>query len=151
MNLQQRQVREFHEAFAPIKDNTIPHTVDMETASLRQRLMYEEFLEVSEEMFPGQENADEDFTCDMDAVNLSKLAKELADLLYVVYGCAETYGIDIEPVFEEVHRSNMTKTGGSKREDGKILKGDNYVPPDIAAIIAKQQEGWSWAPTGWRR
>lgn len=42
-------------------------------------------------------------------------------------------------VFDEVHRSNMTKLNDEgkpiKREDGKILKGPNYEPPRIAAIL----------------
>src|SRR2546429_6004229 len=40
-----------------------------------------------------------------------------SDLLYVVYGTAVSYGIDMNPVFREVHRSNMSKVGGYKRGD----------------------------------
>lgn len=43
------------------------------------------------------------------AGNLIETADAIADLLYVVYGTAVACGIDIDKVFEEVHRSNMSK------------------------------------------
>ena len=48
-------------------------------------------------------------------------------------------GIDIEPVFREVHRSNMTKVGGYKREDGKWVKPDTYSPARIDEVLAAQR------------
>jgi predicted HAD superfamily Cof-like phosphohydrolase len=63
------------------------------------------------------------------------LTKELADLLYVVYGFAVTFGLPIDEVFERVHRSNMSKLGDDGkplyRDDGKVLKGPNYQPPKL--------------------
>jgi predicted HAD superfamily Cof-like phosphohydrolase len=70
--------------------------------------------------------------------DLPAIAKELADLLYVVYGTAVSYGIDMGPVFQEVHRSNMSKIGGYKREDGKWVKPPSYSPAAIAPILAEQ-------------
>jgi predicted HAD superfamily Cof-like phosphohydrolase len=63
----------------------------------------------------------------------------LADLLYVVYGAAVTFGIDLDPFFDEVHRSNMAKDGGATREDGKILKPEGWQPPAIRAIREDQE------------
>ena len=68
------------------------------------------------------------------------MAKELADLLYVVYGTAVSVGIDMEPVFREVHRSNMSKVGGHKRADGKWVKPPTYSPADIESIVDEQRE-----------
>lgn len=63
----------------------------------------------------------------------------LADLLYVVYGTAVTFGIPIDKYFREVHRSNMTKLGKDGRpvrnEHGKVIKGPNYEPPQIKDIF----------------
>jgi predicted HAD superfamily Cof-like phosphohydrolase len=68
-----------------------------------------------------------------------EVADAIADLLVVVLGAAVAWGIDIEPVFEEVHRSNMTKfIDGHKRADGKWIKGPSYSPPEIAPIIQAQ-------------
>lgn len=63
----------------------------------------------------------------------------IADLLYVVLGTAVEFGIDIEPFFDEVHRSNMTKIGGAVREDGKRLKPPHYEPPNLAPILRRQE------------
>ena len=45
----------------------------------------------------------------------------------------------IEEVFDEIQRSNMSKldTNGNPifREDGKILKGENYFKPNIKQIL----------------
>jgi predicted HAD superfamily Cof-like phosphohydrolase len=72
------------------------------------------------------------------AEDLFSIAKEMADLLYVVYGTAVSYGIDMDPVFREVHRSNMSKIGGYKREDGKWVKPATYSPACIEPIVAGQ-------------
>ncbi|GJL54660.1 MAG: hypothetical protein NPIRA02_17920 [Nitrospirales bacterium] len=74
----------------------------------------------------------------MKTKDLPNIAKELADLLYVVYGTAVSCGIDMEPVFQEVHRSNMSKIGGHKREDGKWVKPPTYSPADISPILTAQ-------------
>jgi len=72
--------------------------------------------------------------------DLAAVAKEVADLLYVVYGTAVSCGIDMEPVFREVHRSNLSKVGGYKREDGKWVKPPTYSPASLGPILAAQRE-----------
>lgn len=73
----------------------------------------------------------------MDAFSV---ADALADIVYVVYGTALTYGIDLDSVLREVHRANMSKLGADGkpllRQDGKVLKSDRYRPPDIAPIVS---------------
>lgn len=68
-----------------------------------------------------------------------KIADGLADLIYVTIGAALTFGIPLERVFEEVHRSNMTKIGPDgqvrRREDGKILKPDTFEEPQLVGIM----------------
>ena len=59
----------------------------------------------------------------------------MCDLIYVVLGTAAEFGIDLEPFWNEVHRSNMEKLGGEKRADGKQLKPDGWEPPDIEGIL----------------
>jgi predicted HAD superfamily Cof-like phosphohydrolase len=45
--------------------------------------------------------------------------------------------VDLAPHFEEVHRANMTKLAGPKREDGKQLKPEGWQPPDHDTLIIK--------------
>ena len=77
--------------------------------------------------------------------DLVEVADALADLLYVTYGAAVACGIDIEPIFDEVHKSNMTKfIDGHKEPGGKWIKGPSYVPPQLEPILLEQ--GWVKAP-----
>ena len=61
-------------------------------------------------------------------------ADALADIAYVVYGTALHFGIDLDAVVAEVHRSNMTKTPAG---DGKAIKGADYRPPAIAPLLGR--------------
>lgn len=71
--------------------------------------------------------------------NLIKIADALADLLYVIYGTGVSYGIDLEPIFREIHESNMSKGDPSilRAPNGKILKAKNWRPPDLQLILEK--------------
>ena len=119
---QQRMVEEFHRKF-DLRAEPVPVILDEETRRLRVRLIQEEFDEVKEAL------AREDLAC---------IAKELADLLYVIYGTAVSCGIDMDPVFREVHRSNLSKVGGHKRGDGKWVKPATFSPAQIAPILNSQ-------------
>ena len=61
--------------------------------------------------------------------------KELADLVYVCYQYAENTRMGSRGSTKRVHKSNMSKLGldGKPiyREDGKVLKGPNYQPPNL--------------------
>lgn len=121
-------VEEFHEVYG------VPIGVEpnKESVELRDDLIYEEYSEVQREFFPFTGLSDEP---DWENIDKKKLTKELADLMYVVIGTAITFGLPLKEVFEEVHKSNMSKLGldGKPvyREDGKVLKGPNYKEPDL--------------------
>jgi len=123
----QNKVREFHEAFGAYIAPSLGEVGD-DIRKLRIRLMNEEV----NEYLIGEENND-----------IENMAKELADILYIAFGTAVSYGIPLEDVFEEVHRSNMSKLGNDGkpvyREDGKVLKGPNFSPADIAHVFSKAQ------------
>lgn len=59
----------------------------------------------------------------------------LCDLTYVTMGGACDIPINLDHHFEEVHRANMQKMHGPKREDGKRLKPEGWQPPDHQRII----------------
>jgi predicted HAD superfamily Cof-like phosphohydrolase len=124
MTDEQAMVEAFHRKFE-ILVQTTPTDVNEETKQLRVRLIQEEFDELKDAMNAG---------------DLAAVAKEMADLLYVTYGTAVSYGIDMEAVFQEVHRSNLSKIGGYKRADGKWVKPPTYSPADIESIVEVQRE-----------
>lgn len=124
-------VREFHRAFG-LDVRGRPTRVPPELAAHRRDLLAEEAAEAAEVSVDGP---------------LDRLAHELADVVYVAYGTALVHGIDLDEVIAEIHRSNMTKLGPdgqvSRRADGKVLKGDHYEAPDVAAVLRRQ----GWAPS----
>ena len=70
--------------------------------------------------------------------NLAELADGIADSIVVLLGTAVTYGIDIRPIWDIVHMSNMAKAGGKLRADGKMMKPEGWKPPDIKSEIGRQ-------------
>ena len=78
-------------------------------------------------------------TCDaIRAGDMVEIADGVADIIYIALGVALKRGIDMDPIFEEVHRTNMAKTGGKTRADGKLMKPAGWTPPDIASLLEKQ-------------
>lgn len=122
-----RAVAEFHRVFRlPM---TAKPTVEVgdELAKLRVDLLVEEVGE---------------FVDATKRQHLIALADALGDIVYVAYGAALTYGIDLDAVLAEIHRSNMSKLDESGqpifRADGKVLKSSSYSPPDMAGVLARQ-------------
>ena len=120
-------VAEFHRAFnlpiRPLPSADIDHAL----ASLRVALLEEEVSE---------------FVAASERGDVVGIADALADIVYVAYGTALTYGIDLDAVLHEVHRSNMSKLGSDGkpliRDDGKVLKSGLYFPPDIESVLQLQ-------------
>lgn len=114
-------VLEFHEKFGVAVNQ--PFTEDL--IHLRDALMSEEDEETHNELYAFEDGK----------ICPKKLTKELADKMYVTIGTAITFGLPLEEVFAEVHKSNMSKLTKEgyvlRREDGKVLKSDQYQEPDL--------------------
>ena len=117
-----KQVLEFNKA-SGIPVNKKPKILNNGESLLRFTLLAEELTE----SFQAYINND-----------ICALAKELADVQYVLSQAIIVFGVHkhFQKVFAEVHKSNMSKFigGVKKREDGKILKGDHYIDPDLSFI-----------------
>ena len=114
MKKQLKQVQEFNKAFG-IKDVSL---------DLRYNLIYEE---LSEYYLAG---------------DTIEEADAIGDMLYLVFGAVIDAGLEdkIEAIFDEIHRSNMSKLEDGRpiyREDGKVMKGKDYFPPNIKEILDK--------------
>ena len=120
-------VAEFHTAFDLPMRATPSIEIDDSLAKLRVALLEEECGE---------------FVSATEARDLVAIADALADVVYIAYGTAITYGIDLDNVLSEVHRANMSKLDDSgkpiKRADGKVLKSERYTPPDVQAMLQIQ-------------
>ncbi len=124
MNNWQNKVKEFHEKFG--LENHLGDLPSIRSAELRKKLIEEE----CNETLKAIKNND-----------LVETVDGLCDLIYVCLGAAVTFGIDLDPFFDLVHESNMKKEDGSTRADGKLLKPEGWVPPDIAGELRRQIKG----------
>ena len=128
MKKQINHVAQFHNVFQIGNELEPISNVGKSTYTLRYNLMKEE----NDEYLEACENND-----------LVEIADALGDQLYILCGTILKHGLQhkIEAVFEEIQKSNMSKldTEGNPifREDGKILKGENYFKPNIKTILEK--------------
>ncbi len=118
------QVREWHENFnAPVLDRpALPEG----RRELRLSLLEEEIGELREAVEAG---------------DMVEVLDALCDIQYVLDGAFLEFGLHSvkDAAFAEVQASNMSKLGEDGkpilREDGKILKGPNFRPPNLAQFL----------------
>ncbi len=122
-------VYEFHRVFGIGNNDEPEHNIGEEDYLLRHRLMHEE----NEEYLEAAKNGD-----------LVEIADALGDMMYILYGTICKHGLQdrIADIFDEIHRSNMSKLDADGntiyREDGKVMKGENYFKPNIAKYLDSQ-------------
>lgn len=127
MKKQLDAVKLFHEKFGQENGN-VPRPLHQAGYELRYDLMAEENDEYLEACEKG---------------SLVEIADALGDQLYILCGTILKHGMQhiIEDVFDEIQASNMSKLGKDGkpvfREDGKILKGEDYFKPNISKFINK--------------
>ena len=135
-------VMEFHRTYSvPIRSFDDP-TLSYDRLDLRMSLIAEEFAELVGAVFGKRARAiieaatAEAAGADDGERDVIEAADALADLVYVIFGMAIESGMDLDSVLAEVQASNLSKLmpdGSVKlREDGKVLKGPNFFPPNIA-------------------
>ena len=100
---------------------------DMQVGLIKEEAS--EFLVAAKDLFSSPQDND----------LRQEVVKELSDLVFVCYQFAATYEIDLDEAMTRVFESNMSKlddTGNPiYREDGKVLKGPNYIPPDLSTCF----------------
>lgn len=147
-------VRVFHEIYGhPIAKGLTPGTKELR--ELRVKLIAEELCELCSALGvklaidhdPRLKEDEQYFTVEAvgedDGVNLVEAADALGDIDYVTQGANLVFGIPAEQVMAEIQRANLSKLGEDgkpiRREDGKIMKGPNYTPPDIRQVLDVHQ------------
>jgi hypothetical protein len=76
-------------------------------------------------------------------VDRAKLARELADVVYISYGTAHAFAIDLDAALREIHRAAMRKLDPATmvvREDGKVMKPPGFVPPDMSQAVRDTEQ-----------
>lgn len=130
----QEMVLEFHRVFNCSVDDRSADNLES-----RMTLLDEEMGEFFEEMYSWYDD-DMDFGILRTDIDWEAVAKEMADLLYILYGNAVAWGIDLDETFRRVHESNMNKLweDGKPRyreSDGKVLKPPTYQKPDLKGVV----------------
>lgn len=119
-----QQAKEFRRGFQVTNSTTPASRTGQKTLIVEE---FKEFLDAENQLL-------KDFK-----VNAADCLKELADLVYVCFQYAENLGWDLDEALDRVHESNMTKLGSDgqpiRREDGKVLKGPNYQPPNLTDLV----------------
>lgn len=131
MKKQIEQVRLFQKMFGqPIQDR--PEGIPgLGVTELRIDMLQEEVWEL-EDAFTKKDQ--------------TEIADALVDIAYVLFGAVNEMGLhDIfEDMFDEVHRSNMSKLDDNGepiyRADGKVLKGPNYFKPNLTQFLEKDKD-----------
>lgn len=119
-------VYDFHDVFGIGNNDEPEHNLSEADYNLRFKLMAEE----NEEYLQACKDGD-----------LVEIADALGDMMYILYGSICKHGLQhrIADIFDEIHRSNMSKLDENGkpiyREDGKVLKGENYFRPNIAKYL----------------
>ena len=141
-------VRRFHHVYGlPVQ--TDGASLQRESLDMRMSLIAEEFAELVGAVYGQAARAEIESSyrravaADDGTRDTVETADALADLIYVIYGMALETGIDLASVLAEVQRSNMSKLGADGkpvyREDGKVLKGPDYFPPNVEAVLRRRR------------
>ena len=141
-------VRRFHHVYGlPVQ--TDGASLERESLDMRMSLIAEEFAELVGAVYGQAARAEIESSyrravaADDGTRDTVETADALADLIYVIYGMALETGIDLASVLAEVQRSNMSKLGADGkpvyREDGKVLKGPDYFPPNVEAVLRRRR------------
>ncbi len=141
-------VRRFHHVYGlPVQ--TDGASLERESLDMRMSLIAEEFSELVGAVYGQAARAETESSyrravaADDGTRDTVETADALADLIYVIYGMALETGIDLASVLAEVQRSNMSKLGTDGkpvyRQDGKVLKGPDYFPPNVEAVLRRRR------------
>ena len=118
------QAKQFRQAYQLSNSKGLP------ARTMQRNLITEEFKEFLEAEGTLYRSND---SCHADCL------KELADLVYVCYQFAANMNWDLDEAMHRVHESNMSKLDeyGKPifREDGKVLKGPQYQPPNLEDLV----------------
>jgi hypothetical protein len=133
-----QNVTEFHDKFHRDGKGRHERPISVSTIDRRIKLIREEYEETMLELNDMRYFINNSSPYEIPYQKVL-LAKELADLIYVIYGTAEELQIPLEEVFKAVHQNNMQKIWPDGEvhynEFGKILKPPGFVPLDVSALF----------------
>lgn len=138
MNSWQIDISELQEAFGHPSHVEDDEPIEFRDVELRAELLREEVREALEAMTGTQWEILEMSTATETGQDMTEAIDALVDIIVVTLGAACAWGVDLEPIWDEVHRTNMAKVNGPVREDGKQLRPPGWKPPNVADLLFTQ-------------
>jgi predicted HAD superfamily Cof-like phosphohydrolase len=97
------------------------------TEELYCNLVKEEYWELVDEMYTDKGDPKNEL-------------KEMADLIYVLYGYARVKGYNLDKAVERVHQNNMGRMyqpDGTilRRDDGKVMKNKDFPKVNLGDLV----------------
>ena len=134
----QQQAQHFREVFGQESLDNISRY-----GFIKQRLWDMQVSLIKEEVVEFVEAAGESFADPESQERRLELIKELSDVVFVCYQFAAAFNLDLDRAMALVYESNLSKLDEQGkpifREDGKVLKGPNYTPPNLEECIPEVQ------------
>jgi len=125
------RVRAFHLRYGHPAPPLPPLVPDPALVRLRARLVREEFEELMAELNALSYADKPERVVEL----LRNILKESIDLCYVAEGTAVALGLPFEAAYEEIHRSNMSKTPAADPA-AKPTKGPHYFAADMSKFVS---------------
>ena len=96
---------------------------------LYRALIDEEYIELRDEM-----------STEYGGISPENELKEMADLIYVLYGYARVKGYNLDKAVERVHQNNMGRMyqpDGTilRRDDGKVMKNKDFPKVELGDLV----------------
>jgi predicted HAD superfamily Cof-like phosphohydrolase len=121
------------------------------------RMVFSEFAELCATVTNSSEECDDLLQDCLDTIDKPKIKNydqeeeliadqydSFVDAWYYMLNCSCKKGVDLDKIFNVVHQANMNKRfpDGSfhRREDGKVLKPEDWKEPDVVQEIKRQMD-----------
>ena len=121
-----KKVDEFHNTFS-VASKTTPEFPEQKVVDLRVSLIAEELDELKEAI---------------EQRDLVEVADALADILYVTYGAGLAFGLDLDHLFDVVHKSNMDKTCDSEEHAQETVEHYASLAEPVETYYKENNGRW---------
>jgi predicted HAD superfamily Cof-like phosphohydrolase len=151
------KVRQFTEESSGKVCPTVPKVMKREAVEFIMKMVFSEMGEMAQTVCNSTEETfklmhdciGHDFNLNYDYEKPKKdvdvIAEQndaMVDAWYYMLNCAAKHGVNLSSIFDVVHEANMAKKWNDgkfhRRDDGKVIKPDDWKEPDIKGEIIRQ-------------
>lgn len=151
------KVKQFTEESMGIECPKYPQSMNKEEVKFIIRMVFSEMFELAQTVNTTKEESVSFLQSCLDTIDYSRNVKfendtelkaqqfdSFVDAWYYMLNAAAKKGVNLCRIFDVVHNANMAKKfpDGTfhRRDDGKVIKPENWKEPDIIGEIAYQEK-----------